>query len=157
MILIILTIYPYVKLSPLMQCMQSLCNACGIRQRKARRAMAAAGANGIISGTSSKKSSTGTTATSSNKTQQKSKIITCNSPANNSNLPFKKRCKLVGGSTSSSSPNQQGGKSKNKKLCIEDLTIILSQNSAVHQRVFPQDEKEAAILLMALSYGLVHG
>jgi hypothetical protein len=25
------------------------------------------------------------------------------------------------------------------------------------QQVFPQDEKEAAILLMALSYGLVHG
>ncbi|MBA0774030.1 hypothetical protein Gotri_009270 [Gossypium trilobum] len=43
-----------------------------------------------------------------------------------------------------------------KKLCFEDLRIILSKNSAFHG-VFPQDEKEAAILLMALSYGLVHG
>ena len=43
-----------------------------------------------------------------------------------------------------------------KKLCFEDLRIILSKNSAFH-RVFPQEEKEAAILLMALSYGLVHG
>lgn len=43
-----------------------------------------------------------------------------------------------------------------KKVCFEDFAISLSKNSAF-QRVFPQDEKEAAILLMALSYGLVHG
>lgn len=39
---------------------------------------------------------------------------------------------------------------------FEDFTLMLSNNLAV-QQVFPQDEKEAAILLMALSYGLVHG
>lgn len=57
-----------------------------------------------------------------------------------------KKCKHAG-------PQAQAGR---KKLCFEDLRIILSKNSAFH-RVFPQDEKEAAILLMALSYGLVHG
>lgn len=44
-----------------------------------------------------------------------------------------------------------------KKFGFEDLTLSLSKNLASLQQVFPQDEKEAAILLMALSYGLVHG
>lgn len=41
-----------------------------------------------------------------------------------------------------------------KKLRFDDFTISLSKNSAFHS-VFPQDERDAAILLMALSYGLV--
>lgn len=61
---------------------------------------------------------------------------------------FKKKC----GGQIMTTPISRG----RKKLCLEDFTISLSQNSAF-QRVFPQDEKEAAILLMALSYGLVHG
>ena len=44
-----------------------------------------------------------------------------------------------------------------KKFGFEDFRIRLSKNLAIQQLVFPQDEKEAAILLMALSYGLVHG
>lgn len=43
------------------------------------------------------------------------------------------------------------------KLCFEELRIILSQKYSAFHGVFPQDEKEAAILLMALSYGLVCG
>lgn len=43
-----------------------------------------------------------------------------------------------------------------KKPCFEDFLLSLSKNLAFH-RVFPQDEKEAAILLMALSFGHVHG
>ncbi|KAJ8750825.1 hypothetical protein K2173_016006 [Erythroxylum novogranatense] len=109
---------------------KSLCNACGIRQRKARRAMAAAGANGTVFTT---KQSTAKT-----KVQHKEK------KTNNSHLPLKKRCKFTA---------QSGG---SKKLCFEDLSIIFSKNSAFHG-VFPQDEKEAAILLMALSQGLVRG
>lgn len=83
--------------------------------------------------------------TSSNKKKSK----TPRPSNNNSCLPFKKRCKY-----NSNSPSR--GK---KKLCsFEDLTLILSKNnSSALQRVFPQEEKEAAILLMALSYGLVHG
>ena len=43
----------------------------------------------------------------------------------------------------------------NKKVCFEDFTSSLSKNSGF-RRVFPQDEEEAAILLMALSCDLVY-
>lgn len=118
--------------------MQSLCNACGIRQRKARRAMAAAAAaaNGTIHSMEATSMKSGTKVQNKEK---KSKI------GGNGVVPqFKKKCKLT-------SPSRG-----RKKLCFEDFAISLSNNSAV-QRVFPQDEKDAAILLMALSYGLVHG
>ncbi|XP_052183255.1 putative GATA transcription factor 22 [Diospyros lotus] len=114
---------------------KSLCNACGIRQRKARRAMAAAAAaaNGgtvLEAETASVKS----------KTQQKEKR------SNNGGhvAQYKKRSKLAAAT--------QG----RRKLCFEDFLISMSKNLAFHH-VFPQDEKEAAILLMALSCGLVHG
>ncbi|KAK7839945.1 GATA transcription factor 21 [Quercus suber] len=113
---------------------KSLCNACGIRQRKARRAMAAAAAaaNGTILATNPP-------SMKSTKVQHKDKR------ASKSYVPkFKKKCKL-------NTPDHG-----RKKVCFEDFTISLSKNSAF-QQVFPQDEKEAAILLMALSYGLVHG
>lgn len=42
-----------------------------------------------------------------------------------------------------------------KKNCVEEFLISLRKNLAFHG-VFPQDEKEAAILLMALSCGYVH-
>lgn len=98
-------------------------------------AAAAATNGGAVAGDSISKKS---------KPQHKDKTSSSSSSSNNSCLPFKKRRKFA-------SPSR--GK---KKLCFEDLRIILSKNSAF-QRVFPQDEKEAAILLMALSYGLVHG
>ncbi|XP_050220564.1 GATA transcription factor 21 [Mercurialis annua] len=125
---------------------KSLCNACGIRQRKARRALAAAqaNANGTIlsAGTVSMKNSNDKVKKNKNKEKK-----TNNNNNNNSHLPFKKRCKF----TSQSRANRKN------KLCFEDLSsTILSKNSAF-QQLFPQDEKEAAILLMALSYGLVHG
>ncbi|GMJ07350.1 hypothetical protein HRI_004404200 [Hibiscus trionum] len=107
---------------------KSLCNACGIRQRKARRAMAAAAAA----------ASNGTIVAAETTTCKKSKV------QNKAKLKNNKKCRL----------NSQS--QARKKLCFEDLRVILSKNSAFH-RVFPQDEKEAAILLMALSYGLVHG
>lgn len=46
--------------------------------------------------------------------------------------------------------------SRKEFITFEDLKLSLSENLGV-QQVFPQDEREAAILLMALSYGLVHG
>lgn len=42
-----------------------------------------------------------------------------------------------------------------RKNEVEEFLISLRKNLAFH-RVFPQDEKEAAILLMALSCGYVH-
>ncbi|KAF9615109.1 hypothetical protein IFM89_021680 [Coptis chinensis] len=101
---------------------KSLCNACGIRQRKARRARAAAeaGANDTLL------------------------VASESSSTHSSKLHFKaKRCKL----TARRSP---------KKLCFNDLALRISKNTAYH-RVYPQDEKEAAILLMALSCNLAHG
>lgn len=58
-------------------------------------------------------------------------------------VPFKKRCRLTPGQTRTS-------------LLFDEFTISLSKSSALH-RVFPQDEKEAALLLMALSSGLIRG
>lgn len=114
---------------------KSLCNACGIRQRKARRAAAAAAPDGTIVVTDMKKT----------KGQHKEKKSSTNGYA----AQHKKRFKIAAGSSPSYG---------RKKLCFEDfITISLSKNSAFHQRVFPQDEKEAAILLMALSHDLVHG
>eukprot|EP00262_Sarcandra_glabra_P003541 TRINITY_DN1427_c0_g1_i1.p1 TRINITY_DN1427_c0_g1~~TRINITY_DN1427_c0_g1_i1.p1 ORF type:complete len:270 (+),score=37.21 TRINITY_DN1427_c0_g1_i1:489-1298(+) len=109
---------------------KSLCNACGIRQRKARRAMAAAAAaaaGGLIATKTCMKSAK----------VKKQKRSEGNCPTQ-----YKKRCKIAMQHTS-------------KKLCLDEFLISLSENSAFHQ-VFPQDEKEAAILLMALSCGLVH-
>ncbi|XP_060209912.1 GATA transcription factor 21 [Lycium barbarum] len=146
---------------------KSLCNACGIRQRKARRAMAAAAA--AANGTNFTSTETSTTTTMKIKVQQqKQKITKVNT---NHVVPFKKRCKFLSNSntttttpapapaprveSSSSSYNNNNAQQK-KKLCFEDFFVNLSNNLAIH-RVFPQDEKEAAILLMALSSGLVHG
>ncbi|XVE97990.1 hypothetical protein REPUB_Repub03eG0066700 [Reevesia pubescens] len=107
---------------------KSLCNACGIRQRKARRAMAAAAAAAAANGTIV---AAETTPSMKNKVQHKAKKLS------NGCVPQlkNKKCKL--------SSQSQG----RKKLCFEDLRIILSEKSAFHG-VFPQDEKEAAILLI---------
>ncbi|XP_048334446.1 GATA transcription factor 21 isoform X2 [Ziziphus jujuba] len=131
---------------------KSLCNACGIRQRKARRAMAAAAAaaNGTVVSVEKAacmKSISKRSGQNKVKADKKSRNMGCAPPQ------FKKRCKQI--LSNCPVPNNKLGRNK-KKLCFEDLAISISQNSAF-QRVFPQDEKEAAILLMALSYGLVHG
>ncbi|KAE8675947.1 GATA transcription factor 23 [Hibiscus syriacus] len=119
---------------------KSLCNACGIRQRKARRAMAAAAAAAAATGSTAVAAETTKTASVKSKVQHKAKRSSDDCVPHFKN----KKYKLTPQSHS------------RNKLCFEDLRIILSKNSAFH-RVFPQDEKEAAILLMALSYGLVHG
>lgn len=117
--------------------LQSLCNACGIRQRKARRAAAAAAAAATANGT---------VVAAETPPSMKSEVQLKAKRSSNNGVPHlkNKKCKLNSQSQS------------RKTLCFEDLRIILSKNSAFHG-VFPQDEKEAAILLMALSYGLVHG
>ncbi|URD86898.1 hypothetical protein MUK42_27605 [Musa troglodytarum] len=91
---------------------KSLCNACGIRQRKARRAMepAARGCGALI------------------RSDAPTKIRKEKNPNIRRTLPFKKRYVEIG----------------------------LSSNSAFYE-VFPQDERDAATLLMALSCGLIRG
>ncbi|XP_073032028.1 putative GATA transcription factor 22 isoform X2 [Primulina eburnea] len=125
---------------------KSLCNACGIRQRKARRAAmaaASAAANGMAVVLTDEPPSLKTI-----KLKKKEKISKKRNPSS-----FKKHCKMAATAAAGSSSNGD----MRKKLDLEDFLINLSKNLAFRFRVFPQDEKDAAILLMALSSGLIHG
>ncbi|XP_028774227.1 GATA transcription factor 21 [Neltuma alba] len=143
---------------------KSLCNACGIRQRKARRAMAAAaaaanessdlhvaGKSAAVKGTyrvHSKEKKLKLECETHQMKKKKHKLDEDHHQdmeANNNNNSR--------GRSSSSSPTIIN------KFSFEDFTVsLMSKNLAAASQVFPQDEKEAAILLMALSCnGLVHG
>lgn len=114
---------------------KSLCNACGIRQRKARRAIAMA-TNGSMPPNSTSRSMM--------------RVGNGHKKTVNNNNGFgaqKKRSKVVKPSRDNDSQ---------RKLCFEEFVLKLSKKLSL-QQVFPQEEKEAAILLMALSYGIVHG
>ncbi|KAG0465412.1 hypothetical protein HPP92_019576 [Vanilla planifolia] len=60
-------------------------------------------------------------------------------------MPFKKRCRFMGTGEDSE---------RRSKACFEDIVRSLKGNTAF-RRVFPEEEKDAAILLMALSCGIV--
>ncbi|KAG6497265.1 GATA transcription factor 21-like [Zingiber officinale] len=117
---------------------KSLCNACGIRQRKARRAMAAAlhGGVGLTGGGGGH-----ATAVVANKARKETKL-----GIDRTDLPFKKRCKV---NITASPPRPPP-----KKLCFDDAALKAS-NSTVIKKVFPQEERDAAVLLMALSCGII--
>ncbi|TYJ29876.1 hypothetical protein E1A91_A06G096300v1 [Gossypium mustelinum] len=117
---------------------KSLCNACGIRQRKARRAMEAA--------TAAAESGAGVATDAAilmkfkeNNKEKKSRIG-----------QFKKQ-QFKAQSDYNSPYSQQS----QKKLYFKELASSLSKNSAL-QSVFPRDVEDAAILLMELSCGLIH-
>nr|VDC87706.1 unnamed protein product [Brassica oleracea] len=141
---------------------KSLCNACGIRQRKARQAaMVAATAEGDQEVMAARMRQLPV----KKKLQNKKKRS--NGGDNYDITPhvvaYTKKCKIKEGDEyaaavveiSKSTTSSDSSVSSNK-LRFDDLTIMLSKSSA-YQQVFPQDEKEAAVLLMALSYGMVHG
>ncbi|KAM0933532.1 putative transcription factor C2C2-GATA family [Dioscorea sansibarensis] len=107
---------------------KSLCNACGIRQRKARRAMAA-----------SAETAAGFINVGKLNEVRKEK----DSNIDHSTVPFKKRCKF-----NNSEPTQ-------KNVCLENVMISLSKNSGFMNPPPPEDERDAAILLMSLSCNLV--
>ncbi|KAJ4837976.1 hypothetical protein Tsubulata_037843 [Turnera subulata] len=114
---------------------KSLCNACGIRQRKARRAMAAAAAAAANGGTAVAMESCSSTKIKVHK-EKKSRaghVVA--------------QCKKVGKPVPDTTQTP-------KKLCFKNLALSLSKNSAL-QRVLPQDVEEAAILLMELSCGFI--
>ncbi|KAG2263156.1 hypothetical protein Bca4012_015211 [Brassica carinata] len=133
---------------------KSLCNACGIRQRKARRAAMAASAATTTSDLSPlllrKKMQNENKRSKVNKYKSKTtsveEVVLMMEGATTGNLEIQGKSPMSFSSTSSS-PN---------KFYSDDLDIILSKSSA-YQQFFPQDEKDAAILLMALSHGMVHG
>lgn len=111
---------------------KSLCNACGIRQRKARRAMAeAAAANGFAVGSADTSSPKGKVAK-----EKKSRGSHKN-----------KMSKLIITDNASISHYNKKNNNNKKRICFKALDF---------QRVFPQDVAEAAMLLMELSCGLIN-
>ncbi|XP_061951027.1 putative GATA transcription factor 22 [Populus nigra] len=111
---------------------KSLCNACGIRQRKARRAMAAAENGAVIS----------VEASSSTKSKVNSKVRKL------------RTSHVAQGKKLSNKPPNPPLQSQ-KKLCFKNLALSLSKNPALRQ-VLPHDVEEAAILLMELSCGFIN-
>ncbi|MQM03214.1 hypothetical protein Taro_035992, partial [Colocasia esculenta] len=111
----------------------SVCNACGIRRiRKARRVSMAAAASQM----------TDRSILPLQVPASKSPMKKRSDDSEPCTIPFKKRCGF--------DPTQQ-------ELQLEEFKAsALSKNKASHG-VFPQDEEEAAVLLMALSCGLICG
>lgn len=111
----------------------------------AAAAAAAATANGGANGTAPSSPST-----------LKLKVQKATAKSNNypshHQQPLKKRCKFMTATAEASAPSSAAA----AKNGVEDFLKKLSNSLALH-RVFPQDEKDAAILLMAISCGLVHG
>ncbi|XP_039051249.1 GATA transcription factor 21-like [Hibiscus syriacus] len=118
---------------------KSLCNACGIRQRKARRAMETAAAE------------TGAGVATDAAISLKIKVQ--NNKEKKSRIGQFRKQLFKSPSDHNSPYNHQQSQ---KKLCVKEFALSLSKNSAL-QRVFSQDVEDAAILLMELSCGLVHG
>ncbi|XP_061374919.1 GATA transcription factor 21-like [Gastrolobium bilobum] len=116
---------------------KSLCNACGIRQRKARRAMAEA-ANGFATN-SMVASSTKTRVVHHKEKKSRTKHF----------AQYKSKSKATSTTIAGTSEGE-------KKLDFKDFAVSLRNNSAF-QQVFPRDEvAEAALLLMELSCGFVY-
>lgn len=111
---------------------KSLCNACGIRYRKARRALSAFGNSDHIA------------AEACNSTSLKRKHAdNREEKAEKFNVHFKKRSRL-------SIP------ASFKKFAPSPIHPETNSSHSAFQRVFARDEEEAAVLLMALSCGLVN-
>ncbi|XP_020585085.1 putative GATA transcription factor 22 [Phalaenopsis equestris] len=103
---------------------KSLCNACGIKQMKARKAMSSAA--------QSSKLQYPVVPIKPEKNQ--SSKVDCS-------IPFKKRCRFVA-----------TAEAAQRKLSFEDMPVALKERLVALKGVFPQDEKDAAILLMALAH-----
>ncbi|CAM0946187.1 unnamed protein product [Alopecurus aequalis] len=147
---------------------KSLCNACGIRQRKVRRAMAAVAAMAASGGAAVAASNGGVAAGDA----QASDAWQAAKPTKKEkraadvdrSLPFKKRCKMVDHPTFSATKAVSGINAALKK----DDDRVLAEDDAVAERLskagpppaiihgFTRDEiTDAAMLLMSLSCGLV--
>ncbi|KAE8676023.1 GATA transcription factor 23 [Hibiscus syriacus] len=113
---------------------KSLCNACGIRQRKARRALEAA-ANGaaVVTDAAPLKIKV-----HGNKEMKKSRRV------------YKKQLKSNSGNNCLHAEME-----RQKRLCLKEFGLSLSRNSGL-RRVFPRDVEDAAILPMELSCGFSH-
>ncbi|XP_076924768.1 GATA transcription factor 21-like [Bidens hawaiensis] len=135
---------------------KSLCNACGIRQRKARRAMAIAAAATAEKGNGSIFNDQFTAPIKIIKTQHKDlKKLNKGHVTKYKKRQYSKQSITTTTTTiplpsSSSSPPSSSPVRKN---CVEEFLVSLSKKYLTLYHVLPQDEREAAILLMALSCG----
>lgn len=123
---------------------QSLCNACGIRQRKARRAMAEA-SNGLV--------------TPINSVYAKTRVYNKEKKSRGNHFAqFKNKYKSSTTTTTTTIASAGSSEGLRKIEYLKDFAISLSsKNSSFQQKVFPRDEvAEAAMLLMELSCGFVH-
>uniref|UniRef100_A0A7N1A8R0 GATA-type domain-containing protein n=1 Tax=Kalanchoe fedtschenkoi TaxID=63787 RepID=A0A7N1A8R0_KALFE len=137
---------------------KSLCNACGIRQRKARKAAMEAAAAAATNSSCEASSSTSTKTTIKlmiNKDKKKSRATsnTCVSQhSNKKQTPCKQQASQLADSDHN---NSSISSSRKQQLSFEEFAVnLLSKNAAFHH-MFPQDEEEGALLLMALSCGLI--
>ncbi|OIV97687.1 hypothetical protein TanjilG_12444 [Lupinus angustifolius] len=112
---------------------KTLCNACGIRQRKARKAMAEASNNFTAS--------TDASIASKTKVHHKEK-----------NNKKKNKCKA---SPTSSVTTTRGTSQGERKLHFKDFDINIRNNSPI-QLLRDEEVAQAALLLMDLSSGFVH-
>jgi len=138
---------------------KSLCNACGIRQRKARRAMAAAA--GASNGGAPQVASVAAQAKPAAKKEKRADV--------DQSLPFKKRCKMVAvdhavtaakETPTVAAPSNQDQDldhvSSDKVVSLQSKVVATSDPPAMSFHAFPADEiTDAAMLLMTLSCGLV--
>ncbi|XP_028807027.1 putative GATA transcription factor 22 [Neltuma alba] len=109
---------------------KSLCNACGIRQRKARRALMAEAGNGVVSCRLNSKEKRART---------------------NNFAALKNKCKATAAG-SAGMPDE----GERKNIGLTDLAYSLRNNVSVVEQVFPADEvAQAALLLMDLSYASI--
>uniref|UniRef100_A0A0E0JXE7 GATA-type domain-containing protein n=1 Tax=Oryza punctata TaxID=4537 RepID=A0A0E0JXE7_ORYPU len=150
---------------------KSLCNACGIRQRKARRAMAAA-ANGGAAAAPARSVVSTSAAPVNNKPSKKEK----RAADIDRSLPFKKRCKMVDHAAAVAATKPTAGEvvaaapKKDQDHVVAAAAAaaatapaqspISKQAASVASPAFfhglPRDEiTDAAMLLMTLSCGLV--
>ncbi|CAN6230883.1 unnamed protein product [Urochloa humidicola] len=142
---------------------KSLCNACGIRQRKARRAMAAAAAAAAASNGDAPQVASVTAQAKVPKKEKRADV--------DRSLPFKKRCKMVAvdhtvAAAAKATPavtaptKDQGDHILSDKVAADQATSLQSKVAtpppAMSFHAFPADEiTDAAMLLMTLSCGLV--
>jgi hypothetical protein len=156
--------------------LQSLCNACGIRQRKARRAMAAAAAAAAASnGGTPQAASVAAQATKASKKEKRADV--------DRSLPFKKRCKMVAAvdqtvtaakatptavvAEAPTTKDQDHVSTSDDKVAAAAATSLQSKTAACPpppppaapslHALFPAADEvtDAAMLLMTLSCGLV--
>ncbi|RLN07274.1 putative GATA transcription factor 22 [Panicum miliaceum] len=144
---------------------KSLCNACGIRQRKARRAMAAAAAAAAASnGGAPQVASAAAQAAKPAKKEKRADV--------DQSLPFKKRCKMVAVdhavTAAKATPTVAAPTRQDQDHVSSDKVAAAATAASLQSKVatpdppamsfhaFPADEiTDAAMLLMTLSCGLV--